>query len=124
MAFDLSKVDVKETFKYLKGVSASTLISVTPIAPVIQMERTDKRFVDNKEVVIGVDSKTNLAAMHWEEFEHLVRELFEKEFSATGGEVKVTQGSSDGGVDAIAFDPDPIRGGKIIIQAKRWTRCE
>lgn len=38
-----------------------------------------------------------------------------------GGEVKVTQASRDGGVDAIAFDPDPIRGGKIVIQAKRYT---
>jgi restriction system protein len=47
--------------------------------------------------------------------------LFEKEFSINGGEVKVTQASRDGGVDAIAFDPDPIRGGKIIIQAKRYT---
>jgi restriction system protein len=27
----------------------------------------------------------------------------------------------DGGVDAVVFDPDPIRGGKIVIQAKRWT---
>jgi restriction system protein len=33
----------------------------------------------------------------------------------------VTQASRDGGVDAIAFDPDPIRGGKIVIQAKRYT---
>jgi restriction system protein len=63
----------------------------------------------------------NLAAIGWEEFEHLIRELFEKEFSAGGGEVKVTQASRDGGVDAIAFDPDPIRGGKIVIQAKRYT---
>lgn len=35
--------------------------------------------------------------------------------------MKVTQASSDGGVDAIAFDPDPVRGGKIVIQAKRYT---
>jgi restriction system protein len=54
-------------------------------------------------------------------FEHLIRELFEKEFVSSGGEVKVTQASSDGGVDAVAFDPDPIRGGKIVIQAKRYT---
>ena len=38
-----------------------------------------------------------------------------------GGEVKITQASRDRGVDAIAFDPDPIRGGKIVIQAKRYT---
>ena len=50
-----------------------------------------------------------------------MRELFEQEFAQNGGEVKVTQSSRDGGVDAIAFDPDPIRGGKIIIQAKRYT---
>jgi restriction system protein len=33
----------------------------------------------------------------------------------------VTRASRDGGVDAVAFDPDPIRGGKIVIQAKRYT---
>lgn len=59
--------------------------------------------------------------MGWEDFEHLIREVFEKEFSSSGGEVRVTQASRDGGVDAIAFDADPIRGGKIVIQAKRYT---
>jgi restriction system protein len=59
--------------------------------------------------------------MDWEDFEHLIREVFGKEFSAAGGEVKVTRASRDGGVDAVAFDPDPIRGGKIVIQAKRYT---
>jgi restriction system protein len=47
--------------------------------------------------------------------------LFAKEFASSGDEVKVTQASRDGGVDAVAFDPDPIRGGKIVIQAKRYT---
>ena len=47
--------------------------------------------------------------------------MFGQEFSANGGEVKITQASRDGGVDAVAFDPDPIRGGKIVIQAKRYT---
>jgi hypothetical protein len=35
--------------------------------------------------------------MEWGDFEHLIRELFEKEFASRGGEVKVTQASSDGG---------------------------
>ncbi len=59
--------------------------------------------------------------MDWEDFEHLIREVFEKEFASAGGEVKVTRASRDGGVDAVVFDPDPIRGGKIVIQAKRYT---
>jgi restriction system protein len=36
--------------------------------------------------------------------------------------VKVTRASRDRGVDAILFDPDPIRGGKYVLQAKRYTR--
>jgi restriction system protein len=88
---------------------------------VIKINREDSRFIDSYGVVEGVSPDTNLALMDWQDFEHLIREVFEKEFSGNGGEVKVTQGSRDGGVDAIAFDPDPIRGGKIVIQAKRYT---
>ena len=60
--------------------------------------------------------------MDWEDFEHLIRELFEAEFGKGGSEVRITRASRDRGVDAIAFDPDPIRGGKFVIQAKRYTR--
>jgi restriction system protein len=86
------------------------------------MDMEDRRFIEAREVGSAVSSETNLASMSWDDFEHLVRELFEKEFLARGGEVKVTQSSSDGGVDAIAFNPDPISGGKIVIQAKRYTK--
>jgi len=43
--------------------------------------------------------------MDWEDFENLIREIFQEEFSQGGGEVKITQASRDGGVDAVAFDP-------------------
>jgi restriction system protein len=119
---DLSRVDPKACFKSLKGVSASSLAALAPVAPVMEMNKQDKRFVDAKEVIASLDTATNLASMDWGDFEHLIREVFEKEFAARGGEVKVTQASSDGGVDAVAFDPDPITGGKIVIQAKRYTR--
>ena len=121
MEFNLSKIDPKATFKHLKGVAATALIDLTPIPPVIKLDKHDKRFIEGKEIVAGLDESVNLAAMSWEDFEHLIRELFENEFATAGGEVKVTQASSDGGVDAIAYDPDPIRGGKIVIQAKRYT---
>jgi restriction system protein len=50
------------------------------------------------------------------EFEGLIRDLFEK----MGLETKQTQSSRDGGVDCIAYDPRPIFGGKVVIQAKRY----
>ena len=118
---DLSQVDPKATFKHMKGVAAASLVDLTPIPPIIKVDKSDKRFISGRNVVGNLDDSVNLAAMHWDDFEHLIRELFEKEFVSSGGEVKVTQASSDGGVDAIAFDPDPIRGGKIVIQAKRYT---
>jgi restriction system protein len=94
---------------------------MTPVAPILVIEREDRRFVDSYDVADDLGEGDNLAAMDWEDFEHLIRELFEKEFSGEGSEVKVTQASRDGGIDAVVFDPDPIRGGKIVIQAKRYT---
>lgn len=111
----------KECFKLLKGVDSTDLAQTTPIKPLLQLETTDKRFVAHYNVADNLDTATNLAAMDWQDFEHLVREVFAKEFSESGGEVNVTQSSKDGGVDAVAFDRDPIRGGKIVIQAKRYT---
>jgi restriction system protein len=121
LSINLANVEPKICFKNLKGVGSSQLHSLTPIAPVLTINRDDKRFISSYEVANNLDESINLAAMDWEDFEHLIRELFEKEFAASGGEVKVTQASRDGGVDAVAFDPDPIRGGKIVIQAKRYT---
>lgn len=121
MAINLANIDPRACFKALKGVGSSKLHSLIAVAPILQMRRDDRRFVAAQEVTANLQDDTNLAAMDWEDFEHLIREVFEKEFQASGGEVKVTQASRDGGVDAVAFDPDPIRGGKIVIQAKRYT---
>jgi restriction system protein len=121
MAINLSQVEPKACFKKLKGVSAAKLADLTPVRPILQLNKEDKRFVAAYEVVDTMGNSTNLASMDWQDFENLIREVFEKEFSQNGGEVKITRASRDGGVDAVAFDPDPIRGGKIVIQAKRYT---
>lgn len=121
LSLNLSAIDPKAWFKSAKGVSAASLAKIAPVAPLVEISRKDKRFIEAYEVADSLDGGTNLAAMDWQDFENLIRELFEKEFSVNGGEVKITQASRDGGVDAVAFDPDPIRGGKIVIQAKRYT---
>jgi len=121
LTLNLNQIDLKACFRALKGISGSKLIDFNPVRPVLSLNREDPRFVGSYDVADSLNDKTNLAAMDWLDFENLIRELFEKEFSKDGGEVKITQASRDGGVDAIAFDPDPIRGGKIVIQAKRYT---
>jgi restriction system protein len=121
LEINLELVDPKQCFKSLKGVGSSKLHGLAAVPPVMSMSREDARFVGSYGVADSLDNGSNLASMSWEDFEHLIREMFEKEFMSNGGEVKVTQASRDGGVDAIAFDPDPIRGGKVVIQAKRYT---
>lgn len=117
---NLSAADPLAAFAALKGVAARSL-ELTPIAPILRLNTDDKRFVDAKEVLANMAQGENLAAMDWEDFEHLCRQLFEKAFAGSGAEVKVTQASRDQGVDAVIFDPDVIRGGKIVVQAKRYT---
>ena len=118
---NLARVDPKECFKALKGVGSSKLFALTPVAPIMDFSREDERFISGRDLADSLDESVNLATMDWDDFEHLIRELFEQEFRSSGGEVKITQASRDGGVDSVAFDPDPIRGGKIVIQAKRYT---
>ena len=118
---NLAMIDPKACFKKLRGVGSSKLHSLTPIPPLVKMDREDSRFTDSYSVIDGVDEGYNLATMDWKDFENLIREVFEQAYAETGGEVKITQASRDGGIDAVIFDPDPLRGGKIVIQAKRYT---
>jgi HJR/Mrr/RecB family endonuclease len=120
-ALNLARVEPRACFRKLKGVGSPQLFSMTPVAPIMALSREDRRFVESYGVMEKIEEGSNLAAMDWEDFEHLIREVFEKEFSSGGAEVRVTQASRDGGVDAVVFDPDPIRGGKIVIQAKRYA---
>ena len=50
------------------------------------LDKNDRRFVDSYSVADSLSEATNLAAMDWQDFENLIRELFEKEFSQHGGE--------------------------------------
>jgi len=118
---DFSRISADECIKDLKGCYSGNLTLLNPVRPILELNMEDPRFINSKSVLDKLDDSTNLATMDWKEFEHLVGELFTKYYENIGGVVKVTQASKDKGVDAVAFDPDPIRGGKTIIQAKRYN---
>ncbi|MDP2874131.1 MAG: restriction endonuclease [bacterium] len=118
---NLEKINPEGCFHYLKGVTAGPLVNLSPVKPIMHLNKVDKRIIESKGVITGLDENTNLATMAWQDFEVLIRDLVEKEFSREDCVVKVTRASRDEGVDAIAFDEDPIRGGKYIIQAKRYN---
>jgi restriction system protein len=119
---NLHQVDPKACFRHLKGLSTPSVENVTPIRPIFVLNKNDQRIVQERDVAQDLEPEANIAAMPWEDFEHLVRQLFEWEFGRNGVEVKVFRLSRDHGVDAVMYDPDPLRGGKYVVQAKRYTR--
>jgi restriction system protein len=118
----LHHLEPKPAFRRLKGLMTSDLSEYSPVVPIMKLDKNDSRIVAPREVVEGLRENENIAAMDWLDFEHLIRELFEKEFTKNGMEVQITRASRDSGVDALVFDPDPLKGGKFVIQAKRYTR--
>lgn len=72
--------------------------------------------VGNGIVTHGGDEEPDLYEMDPLAFESLVAELFR----AMGMQAVTTRRSHDGGVDVDALDPAPVRGGKIVVQVKRY----
>ncbi|MFC0476253.1 restriction endonuclease [Robertmurraya beringensis] len=121
LKLNLEKVDPKECFRSLKGLSIGALKNLSPVKPYMQFSKNENRFVESRNIIAEVENIPNISKMPWDDFEHLVGGLFERMFYSDNNEVKITKASRDGGIDAIVFDPDPIRGGKFVVQAKRYN---
>ncbi|MCP1511920.1 restriction endonuclease [Pseudomonas rhodesiae] len=113
---DLARVDRSICLKNLGAHVSRSPSEAQPIRPIIEFNMVDKRFVDQQDLASQLSSATNLMDLNPYEFEALVANLFGK----MGLESKLTRSSRDGGVDCIAYDPRPILGGKVVIQAKRY----
>ncbi|WCD96840.1 restriction endonuclease [Streptomyces sp. HUAS 31] len=95
----------------LRGQLAARPDQLTSVRPSRQ-----PRDVGNHVVTHGGDGEPDLYDMDPIAFESLVADLFR----AMGMQAVTTQRSNDGGVDVDALDPTPIRGGKIVVQVKRY----
>ncbi len=120
LSLNLKRVVAKDCFRKLNGQSAGALYNLSPIKPILELNKHDDRFIETRDVLAEVNSIPNIAEMDWDDFEHLVNNLFSLYFKEIG-EVKITRKSREGGIDGVIFDPDPIRGGKFLIQAKRYN---
>ena len=106
----------KRLFRGLNAELSKKPADLVPVRPVLEFNMTDPRFVQEDEVLAGLDNRTNLMALSPKAFEMLIANLFTK----MGLETRQTRPSRDGGVDCVAYDPRPIFGGKVVIQAKRY----
>jgi restriction system protein len=116
MDISLDHVDKKACLRNLGAQVSPQPSELVAVKPVIEFNMVDRRFVDQADILSGMDGRLNIMDLNPFEFENFVSNLFEK----MGLESKLTRSSRDGGVDAIAYDTRPILGGKVVIQAKRY----
>jgi len=113
---DLARVEPLVCLKNLGASVSKSPNELLPVRPVLEFDMVDRRFIQESDVLSGLDQRPNLMELTPNEFENLITNLFSK----MGLETRLTQASRDGGVDCVAFDPRPIFGGKVVIQAKRY----
>ena len=116
---NLKQVDPEICFKYLKGISGPVLCDLKSITVPFTLHQRNGQNGSAKKILEPIDNSTNLANMVWREFEKNIMDLFQKEFDVSNADVKLIHSALETGLEAIAEDPDPIRGGKILFHAKR-----
>jgi restriction system protein len=114
---DLSRVDKRVCLRNLGAQVSPHPAEAQPVKPVVEFDMVDKRFVEQSDVLADLESRPNLMELDPFQFEHLVANLF----AQMGLDTKLTRSSRDGGVDCVAFDSRPVLGGKVVIQAKRYS---
>lgn len=113
---DLERVDPAACLKSLHASVSKAPDELAPVRPVLEFTMVDERFVEAGDVLSGLDPRINLLEISPAEFETLIANLFSK----MGLDTRQTRLSKDGGVDCVAFNRDPVLGGKVVIQAKRY----
>lgn len=113
----LDRIDKVLCLRNLGAQVSPHMNEKAPVKPLVDFNMVDRRFVDQDDVLGVLDERPNILDLNPFEFEHLVTNLFNN----IGFEAKLTRSSRDGGVDCVAFDTRPLLGGKVVIQAKRWS---
>lgn len=110
------ELDPALCLRHLNAIVSPHPYDLQAVDPVATFDLSKYRFVEEVDIVSGLDSRPDLVKMDPFAFEHLVRQLFE----AIGLEAWTTQASRDDGVDAVAINRHPLTGGLCVIQAKRY----
>jgi restriction system protein len=113
---DFQHVDPIVCLKRLNAAVSREPSELVAVKPILDINMSDPRFIQESDVLSTLDNRPNLMELTPGEFENLITNLFQR----MGLETKLTQASRDGGVDCVAFDPRPVLGGKVVVQAKRY----
>lgn len=109
-SIDMNRIDklkcLKETMQGRIDINSS--LSLKGITPICKCDYLNKSLINNESI--------NLLEVDPFVLEDLVATLFRN----MGYEVIETNKTNDGGIDCILYNNDPIMGGKVIGQVKRY----
>jgi restriction system protein len=122
-AFEDLQLDAPELDPELCLRAQGALISphphdLVPVKPLLYYDLDRFKTIASADFLVDIDSRLDLLTLTPNEFESLIRRLFE----ARGLKSWQTQASRDDGIDAVAVNEDPVLGGLAIIQAKRYSK--
>ncbi len=116
---NLREVDaVKCVRKHFAAAVSQHPEELAAVQPMLNFDMADPRIVDPIDIMSELDPRPNLMDLSWTDFESFIQNLFTR----MGFDTKLFQARGDGGIDCIAYDPTPVRGGKYAIQVKLYTQ--
>ena len=114
----LSDTNPVSSLNHLNALLSPHPCDLEPVQPAVDFDSLSARFnvVAGIDAMAGPDSRRDVLAMTPYEFEHLVRQIFEK----AGMQAWNTEAIKEDGVNAVAASRDAVFSGPCVIQAKRW----
>jgi restriction system protein len=109
---DLSRVDPKTCLKGLNASVSKKPADLAPVKPVLEFNMVDPKFVEEEDIISGLDNRTNLMLLTPREFESLIKKPFREDGTGNPADEAVARWRCS--------DRRPIFGGKVVIQAKRY----
>lgn len=113
----LSRVDPVAALQGLRARVSSAPTELKPVDPVIEIDLTDPRRIEEEDLLSTLSTNENLLELNPYQFETLIRDLFGK----MGYDTYQTRARRDGGVDCVAWYREPAGKRKTVIQAKLYS---
>ena len=113
---DLARVEPMACLAHLNAGVSKKPEELAPVRPVLEFDMVDTRFVKESDVLGALDQRPNLMELTPTSSNPHHEPVRARWVSRPGR----PRPSRDGGVDCVAYDPRPIFGGKVVIQAKRY----
>ena len=118
----LDRVQPDECLKYLRALVSPHPFELVPVEPLVDFDKSRLAFVEGLDMISHLDGRPDLMALSPNEFEHLIRELFDADPTIESVESLVTRASNDGGIDGVIYVKQPLGRSMTAVQVKQYAR--